>query len=61
MKSEVDDVIDILGAQKERSDSQEDNTILCNSLNQSNGRWSKEEHNQFIESCLLFGNNWKQV
>lgn len=61
MKSKANDVIDILEEGKEVNENQEDHTSLCNSRNQLDGRWSKEEHNQFIEACLLFGDNWKQV
>ena len=34
------------------------NTI--SSYNQ-NGRWTKEEHNKFIEAIVLFGSDWKKV
>jgi SHAQKYF class myb-like DNA-binding protein len=27
----------------------------------SNGRWTKEEHNRFIESIILYGNDWKKI
>ena len=27
----------------------------------SNGRWSKEEHDKFIEGIIKFGNDWKKV
>ena len=27
----------------------------------SNGRWSKEEHNKFIEGIIKFGNDWKKI
>jgi SHAQKYF class myb-like DNA-binding protein len=26
-----------------------------------NGRWTKEEHNKFIEAIVLFGSDWKKV
>ena len=26
-----------------------------------NGRWTKEEHNRFIEAIISFGNDWKKV
>ena len=26
-----------------------------------NGRWSKDEHNKFIEAIILYGNDWKKV
>ena len=26
-----------------------------------NGRWNCIEHEDFINSCLVFGNNWKKV
>lgn len=26
-----------------------------------NGRWSKEEHNRFIEAILLYSNDWKKI
>ena len=26
-----------------------------------NGRWSKEEHNRFIDAIILYGNDWKKV
>ena len=31
------------------------------SLNNSNGRWSKEEHNKFIEGIIKYGNDWKKI
>ena len=27
----------------------------------SNGRWSKEEHNKFIEGIIKYGNDWKKI
>ena len=32
-----------------------------NNTNSSNGRWSKEEHNKFIEAIIKFGNDWKKI
>ena len=32
-----------------------------NNSNSSNGRWSKEEHNKFIEAIIKFGNDWKKI
>ena len=29
--------------------------------NNQNGRWSKDEHNKFIEAIILYGNDWKKV
>ena len=26
-----------------------------------NGRWTKEEHNRFIDAIILYGNDWKKV
>jgi hypothetical protein len=25
------------------------------------GRWTADEHKTFVESCLVYGNNWRQV
>ena len=32
-----------------------------NNSDSSNGRWTKEEHNRFIEAIIKFGNDWKKV
>ena len=33
-----------------------------NCLNDSsNGRWTKEEHNKFIEGIIKFGSDWKKI
>lgn len=29
--------------------------------NSENGRWSREEHNRFIEAIIIYGNDWKKV
>ena len=29
--------------------------------NNQNGRWTKDEHNKFIEAIILYGNDWKKV
>ena len=36
-------------------------SLSINKLNSSNGRWSKEEHDKFIEGIIKFGNDWKKV
>ena len=37
---------------------------MSQELNQSNyrgGKWSKEEHQKFIEGLFIFGNQWKKM
>ena len=29
--------------------------------NFNNGRWKKDEHNQFLQGIALYGNNWKKI
>ena len=29
--------------------------------NCNNGRWKKDEHNQFLQGIALYGNNWKKI
>ena len=36
-------------------------SLSINKVNSSNGRWSKEEHDKFIEGIIKFGNDWKKV
>ncbi len=36
-------------------------SLSINKLNSSNGRWSQEEHDKFIEGIIKFGNDWKKV
>ena len=36
-------------------------SIQNNNTDNSNGRWTKEEHNRFIEAIINFGNDWKKV
>jgi SHAQKYF class myb-like DNA-binding protein len=31
------------------------------SINNSNGRWTNEEHNKFIEGIIKYGNDWKKI
>lgn len=34
---------------------------LDNNIATNEGRWSKEEHNKFLEGIVLYGINWKKV
>ena len=36
-------------------------SVSSNEPTSSNGRWSKEEHDKFIEGIIKFGNDWKKV
>lgn len=35
--------------------------ITSKNSNFNDGRWTKDEHNQFIQGIVLYGNNWKKV
>lgn len=37
------------------------NNKSCDKNSRSSGRWTKEEHQKFIEGLKKFGKNWKQV
>jgi SHAQKYF class myb-like DNA-binding protein len=47
--------------QKKKSRKLKSLSIQNNNTDNSNGRWTKEEHNRFIEAIINFGNDWKKV
>ena len=46
---------------KENLQKKKNRQLITLSKSNSNGRWTKEEHNKFIEGIIKFGNDWKKV
>lgn len=56
--------VEIQDEQKEKEEEIEDDKDSINSeekLNNNTGRWSKKEHQRFLEAIVKFGNEWKDV
>ena len=34
---------------------------LVSASNYKEGRWDSDEHQKFVKSCIIFGNNWRKV
>jgi hypothetical protein len=34
---------------------------LVRESNYKEGRWDTEEHQKFVKSCIIYGNNWRKV
>jgi hypothetical protein len=34
---------------------------LVRESNYKEGRWDSEEHQKFVKSCIIYGNNWRKV
>ena len=47
--------------QKENLQKKKNRQLLSLSINNSNGRWTKEEHNKFIEGIIKYGSDWKKI